>query len=360
MEKIFYNPEVGLRSKSQMVKMFKQKGYTAEAIEEFLNKQQVNQITQPHHDRIYHTIVGAEAGSYQCDLMFYTDDKKYNHGYIGMLLCLELTSRKLFVYPIKNKSNPTMIQVLTQFIEDAEPNTITTDNGKEFNSHAIDELFEANQITHWLKEMHDRTTLGKVDRVTRTVRDLITRYQKAYETKNWYDVIGQLITNYNNRPHSSLFNYTPNEVFDNPNLQSQVRDEEFANGEDAIRAMEQFEIGDKVHVLLNKNPFEKGEPTWSKTIHTIIAHDKFNYTLTDAKRTYRQHEMQKVEDTAENPYINDPIDEDDYKKDKRKRKLNKVSAKEIDATENEQGELQPDKHWLPAAEKRVSKKPTKF
>lgn len=94
LPKDFYDIETGLRSKKQTVKDLREKGYTKDEIEKFYDKQKVNQITKPNINKVYHTITG-QFGTYQIDIMFYIDDAKYNKGYIGMLLCLEITSRKI-------------------------------------------------------------------------------------------------------------------------------------------------------------------------------------------------------------------------------------------------------------------------
>lgn len=195
MEKEFYNIETGLRSKTMMKKQLKKEGYSNEEINKFLNAQEINQIQQQHHSKLYHTIT-AEPNSFQIDLLFYQADSKYNKGYIGMLLCIEISSRKAFAYPIKNKSLSTMIDVLQQFFNEAkEIKNITTDEGKEFTAKSIEKMFLENNIIHWIKETKDRTSLGKIDRLCRTIRDIIKRYEIAYKTKNYVDVLDLLIKN---------------------------------------------------------------------------------------------------------------------------------------------------------------------
>lgn len=361
MDKSYYDIEKGLKSKTQMRKQFIQEGYDKSDIDAFLNKQKAVQLTMKKPHRAFHKIIG-EPYSFQCDLLFYIDEKVYNHGYIGMLLCLELTSRKLFAYPIKNKNNSTMLDVLSQFIKDAKHITnITTDEGKEFNSKEIRNLFKNNNIIHWIKEINDRTSLGKIDRVCRTLRDLISRYQEAYETKNWVDVIDKLVKNYNNREHRSLEGRTPNEVYNNTKEQEIIRENEQMQGITAIVNMKNYNIGDKVRYLIYKNKFDKGENRWSKTIHTITDIKKFSYFLdNNDDRSFRQHELMKVDnDVQENPFLTKPKKKVNYLHDKKLRKANRITIKELDAIVK-QNKIFPNKYLKPKSKKRQIKTIKKY
>jgi len=71
--------------------------------------------------------------TYQIDLTFYEDIKKYNSNYIGLLNIIEITSRKAWAYNIKNKSGDTILNIMKKFINDNEVYSIESDDGKEFN-----------------------------------------------------------------------------------------------------------------------------------------------------------------------------------------------------------------------------------
>lgn len=309
MDAIFYDPEIGLKSKAQMRKLLKSEGYDDIEIAEFLAKQKVNQLTKPNIIKLYHKIV-APPRSFQCDLMFYKEEKQQNHGYIGILLCIDITSRYLFAYPIKNKNNETMMELMREFISEAKPINITTDMGQEFNSRSIDKLMSDNKVKHWVKDPTDRTSLGKIDRVCRTMRDKIERYRTAYDTKNWYDVIDKLVKNYNNSEHSKLNGNTPAQVWKDKEKQKQIDRQERRQSYPALMNMMNFNIGDKVRVLKRSrakrgNTFNKGGDKWSKKIYKIEDINKYSYYVKGKKgyKPYRQHELMKVDDVVENPFI---------------------------------------------------------
>lgn len=352
MEKEFYNPEFGLRSKTQMMQQFKKLGYSKDEINEFLGKQKINQLQYHPQNKVYHSIV-APPNSFQVDLMFLGDIAKYNKNYMGLFIALEVTSRYAFVYPIKNKNTETMLQCFKQFYSDAkEVSNITTDAGTEFINQKVADFIQDKGTNIWIKETKDRTSLGKIDRFCRTLRDLLDRYFNAYETKTYIDVLDKLVANYNNRMHTRLLGKTPSEVYNDFSLQKDVFDNDVDRGIPGILRMQNFNIGDHVRTLIRANPFDKGMSKWSKTIHTIEGINKFSFTLSNADRTYRQHELLKVGEVQENPNIKRDFDEKKFKKEKKTHNKQKKEKNLLDAELTEDDKLKINKHLMPANEKR--------
>lgn len=141
-------------------------------------------------------------------------------------------------------------------------------------------------------------------------------------------------------------------------MQQLINKSEEEKGIESILNMQNFNIGDKVRVLKRTNPFDKGTEHWSKKIYTIIGILKFSYILSGASRTFRQHELLKINELETNPYSKNEIDEKQYKKEKKKIRKNKISAKELDANITSEGDL--ISKIKPLSQKRIPKEKKHF
>ena len=92
-------------------------------------------------------IVG-DIGSYQMDIMFFDNLKRFNSGYNSLLICIHIPNRKLYIEPLKTKNKEDVLYAFTEIIERmTEPiKSITTDSGKEFNNNYFSEFCMVNNI----------------------------------------------------------------------------------------------------------------------------------------------------------------------------------------------------------------------
>ena len=75
------------------------------------------------------------------DLMFF-DNAKINLGYSILLNIIEINTRYVWVYTLKNKQAKTIVEILTQFLIDAKNvESISFDKGSEFSNKLVYELF---------------------------------------------------------------------------------------------------------------------------------------------------------------------------------------------------------------------------
>src|SRR5690606_3644751 len=100
---LYYDPEKGLGTAKQLYKLVKDLKIPYKTVEEFVNKQEVQQIVA-QQKKSYIPIIGRTNSDYQLDVMFLNQYKKYNDGYIGLFNLIEITSRKVYCIPIKNKT----------------------------------------------------------------------------------------------------------------------------------------------------------------------------------------------------------------------------------------------------------------
>ncbi len=64
-------------------------------------------------------------------------------------------------------------------------------------------MMQEHGINYILADEQDHTKLGLIERMNRSLKNLLSKYQTMYNTKKWIDALDDLLENYNNTIHSS-------------------------------------------------------------------------------------------------------------------------------------------------------------
>ena len=144
----------------------------------------------------------------------------------------------------------------------------------------------------------DGDRLGIVDRAVKTLRKLITNYQIAHKTTKFIDKLPALVSNYNNTPHSSLQQKTPQQVREDPDFQRRLYDRAMTYNI-KLDEVVGLEAGDRVRVQLLKGTFDKESARFSDEIYTVVAKEGTRYRLKDAagntvSKLYKYFQLKKV------------------------------------------------------------------
>lgn len=199
----------------------------------------------------------------------------HSGGYSHILVIIEGTSRKLFAYPLKNKSAPTVYESFKNFLEDAtyRVNSITSDSGGEYADIWKSKEAKEHKIKFYKVVAADgyHTPLAKVDRVIRTLRLMITNYFNKYKRIDWHKILPKIVEIYNTSKHQSLFAYkksdgkreyfTPNQVWTSPILAKIVRNNDIEKGKKGNKYLEdKFVLDNKTEYkyIIDGDPFMKG------------------------------------------------------------------------------------------------------
>ena len=123
-------------------------------------------------------------------------------------------------------------------------------------------------MDEWLKEnnINRYSTFGDhksavVERFNRTLKEKMWKRFTAENTRNWIDMLDRLLSEYNERVHSTI-GMTPIKS-------SKIKSHEMKIL-DKILSKPKFKIGNKVRISRIKGLFEKGYlPNWSEAIYLI-------------------------------------------------------------------------------------------
>ena len=150
--------------------------------------------------------------SVQIDLGFLPQLRSpLNNNNIGFIVFIDVFSRYLWVKPLTNRKQMhiKVKEMINEMKRDfgKKPTHMTADN--EFATLELQRLV-ARELDGrlWLSEPHEKFRTGIVERVIRTLKNLIKRYLTQYNTTKYIDVLPILVKNYNNTVHS-FTNVTP-------------------------------------------------------------------------------------------------------------------------------------------------------
>ena len=113
-----------------------------------LNNIENQQIYKKEDNKKNFIPIASPSGTYQIDLKFYDNLKKFNNYYGILLTIININSRKAFVYKMKNKTADTVVNIFKDFINEENENIkiIEADEGSEFINNKFKKLLNDNDI----------------------------------------------------------------------------------------------------------------------------------------------------------------------------------------------------------------------
>jgi hypothetical protein len=303
LKKLYYDPKTGFIGavplKEKAIEI--DKDITLTQVKEWLKKQSVSQQhTQITKKIKYLPITSNRPNNFQIDLTFMPKVKQKNGGYTVILTCINITTRKGYAYKAKKKTET--LEMLKQFIKDANPEVITSDNGSEFIDKKVKALFKEHNIQHYFSEPNNKTKMAMVERWNRTLKDRMAKYFTATGKPVWYNILDDIVDNYNNTVHSSI-KQTPNSVSkaDEKRIIRLAREKT----DMILSSRKPLEVGDKIRVPLSRDVFSKGDPTFSSKVYTITELSPNGaIRVKDTDKKYKYNDVLPIEE-SKTPLEND-------------------------------------------------------
>ena len=148
-------------------------------------------------------------------------EPRYWHIFIGT------NNHYAVAYPLNNKSAASVKQTLNQFINEYHPIKLTSDEESAFVEKGNMKMLTDNKVLVHIITEQNHSALGIIDRFIRTLRDMNTPTQKSKRQSHdeKYKSItpkrmNKLINIYNSSYHSRI-GCSPNEMFNNPDLEKE-------------------------------------------------------------------------------------------------------------------------------------------
>jgi hypothetical protein len=202
---------------------------------------------------------------------------------------------------MKNNKVETIVNKVKEFMSSVKHvNSFTGDNF--FDSKAFKDFVEEKEIdlyTGVSKDDHfvsGSNKLGVIDRLTRTLKSIIKRRMVAEDDVKWTTWLNEVVDLYNDMPHRTLNDFTPNQVWSDEYLQIQKQEQDEKKNIRNYANRQTFAVGSMVRVLNPKRIFEKEGETFSRDVFKVQGKDKNKYIVIDdkgveVKRRYKSSEM---------------------------------------------------------------------
>ena len=165
-------------------------------VKEWLSKQQNKQLTVVKtKKKSFLPIYSETPYSFQIDLTFFPRYKKQNQQIYVLFTAININTRYAYAYYGKDKEMITILDMLKKMEKQTVINSITCDEGTEFNNKQFKTFCHDNDIQLYFVK-GDSHKLGIINRFHRTIKEKLTKYFIANDTVKWVDVIDKIIYNY--------------------------------------------------------------------------------------------------------------------------------------------------------------------
>ena len=293
-------------------------------IRRFLQSQESYSLQRPvrRKFRRNRVIVGGLNAQWDVDIAFLDNIEKYNNGVKFLLVCIDVFSRYLRIEPLKSKTTSAVISGLQNiFARGQKPRCIRHDMGSEFVSNKFDRFLKSNNVKHFVT-YNTEIKANFAERVIRTIKEAMYRMFTVKKTYKYIDVLSDLVTSYNAKPHRGLFYLRPIDVNETNEkslwkkmyLPKQSGQKLKKNNDDVNKISKskkkirkskfKFKVGDIVRVSHIRQTFHRAyHQKWSgelfKINKRIMREGLPVYTLVDLsddeiKGTFYQPELQSV------------------------------------------------------------------
>jgi hypothetical protein len=311
------HPSYMLLSKSKLFSILRLKdpSIRIKDVEDFLSDKPLQQVFRRAKKHKPLLITGPP-NSFQIDIIHLPNYKRYNKGISRFLLFVDILSRKAFAYPLKTGTIADVIRKCDEFMKEVKDiNSITGDDffsAKPFTeytqSKGIDLYTDVAAEDHIVKSSNK---LGVIDRLTRTLKSIINRRMVSDNDVKWTTWLHEVIELYNDLPHRTLNNFTPNEVWSDEYIQLQRQAHDEKENIKNYEIIPKFKIGDLVRVYKGKKQFQKEGETFSRDVYKVVGIDKNKYIVNDEdgnwlKRRFKPSEM--ITTKAPKPKTGDKVD----------------------------------------------------
>lgn len=288
LENIYYNASTGFQGIDKLFHKAKQynNSITRNMVQSFMDNQPSYQLTkQITRNKEFSTIKSnGVRNNFQIDIM-YLPDPSTTGGYKYLLTCMDVYSRFVFVQALRTKTGQEVFDKLKFLFKlSGIPKNINFDLGSEFIDKRMIDYCEENGIEVWYSSPNQDNKNAIIERFHRTLRNLILKYKMA-SSKPYIHVLPQLIKNYNTSYHKTIQD-TPLNIWTGKSK----------NNQPIKRIYHDFQVGDKVRHINERNTFDKKSSTntYTKKIFTITRVEGRSYYLDDLQKAYRGHELIKA------------------------------------------------------------------
>ena len=272
---------------------------TKKEVKEFLDKkdeEQIQKIQNKDPKKSGHIVASYPNQLWQIDIFILDKYEKWNKKYKDILCAIDVFTRTVYCAKMKNKEAETVAEAFEKMIKiGGIPEMIVSDTDSAFTANKFKKLIEHQGIYHNFVPIGDHNSLGIVDNFAKQIKKRLTKIFLMKKENNWVDYIDQLVSKYNDTPHSGIADIKPNEArdVDNTAIIAELNHVKKLKN----NTISDLEVGDKVRINI-KGQFDKGtEPQFSNEVYTVDQVRGQTIYLNNGEKKKR-HKLLKVDKDA--------------------------------------------------------------
>ena len=212
-----------------------------------------------------------------------------------LLVVIDVFSRYLWIRTLTSRKSldKEIESVLLEMKRDfgTMPKNITGDN--EYATTDNQRLAAKYDFKWWFSDAHEKFRTGIAERVIRTIKNLIKRYNTQNETTRYTDVLPMLVQNYNNTEHR-IIRTTPYKAISTG--KNYIRQEQ--------KHIPEVDKGESVRVEKYRDRVKtKGDvPYFSKEVYEVMGRDRNRYILKNKqnnqtiRKRYARHQLLPIDE----------------------------------------------------------------
>lgn len=303
LRSLFYKTLNGVATAPELKAKASEKGlnYTLQQVKDFLAKQESNQRFRKQDKRQLFTPITAEPYTYQCDLMFLTQERTSTAivRKDPVLVVVEISSRKGYFRAMPDKSASTTAKAMDSIINaiceaNQKINVLEHDMGSEFIGKEFLHILEEHDIQDkpYPAQNNSKTAMAKVERLNGTIRRWWNVGFRGRLTPA--EAIPLIEAKYNSTPHRST-GKKPNDITHRDQY-TEARINDVLKGAPATQRIDKaYPVGTKVRLRSQTDVFKKkSEPAWSSTVHIVEEKKGANFKVSGQDTDLRAWEMLPV------------------------------------------------------------------
>ena len=199
-----------------------------------------------------------------------------------------------YAEPLKRKTKIAVkegFEAIMGRLDKSQVQLLITDSGSEFLNQPVQNLLRKLKIEHRTVEVGDHFALGIIDRLSRTMKEMIFQDFTERGSVVWYDKLQSYIGAYNSNPHRGIDNLSPDEAASGSHDEALLQ----MNVEKTKVPESKFAVGNNVRRRLKRPTWKKGyKQIWTERVYEIEEIDGVRAKLKGDDEWIRLDNLQQV------------------------------------------------------------------
>lgn len=201
----------------------------------------------------------------QADLIDIQGLAAQNDGVKHLFLLIDVFTRKIWVYPLKDKKGVTVKNALEAWARSVRilPEVFGVDGGKEFWNATVRTFLRSKNVDLQLE--HGVSKAAYAERANKSLQILIYKYLTHKESLRYIDTLGDLVRTYNTRTHETI-KMSPDDAEKDEN-QARLLATAVERFKKVRRKQTKYKVGEYVRLKTEPKTLSDGRRAYAEQFH---------------------------------------------------------------------------------------------